>query len=138
MKFYAKIAQENEEDQLIVFDLDVARVADAVRCCKLYNYYEVCFDLPDFERIVVPEDPILDGFVSQHLQDELVSEFGGLAEMAGEPLEEGPAYDLKENLLQLVHVTREGGVAVEVRGGPAGEWWSEGVNLEEIDLWLTK
>lgn len=129
MKIYTIMQQENEEDQLISFDLDIERVTEALRVCGKWDFSEVLWPLAAFERLPWTEEPLpTDGFVSKELRERHEAGVFGEAEVSNHP-----HVDLKQSLLSAVHVGSNGAIHVEMRGGPAGEWWSEGLDFEEID-----
>lgn len=131
-RFYARMRQENEDDQLIVFDLPLTRVQELVALCVEHDLAEACIKMPDFERIAWPAEPPVDGFMDAETQDDLVS---GFIELPTE-LSDHPSVALQDSLLMMLHVGAGGQINVELRGGPAGEWWSDAINIEEVILWL--
>lgn len=128
MKIYTIMMQENEEDQLISFDLDIERVTEALRVCGKWDFSEVLWPLAAFERHPWTETLPTDGFASKELRDRHTDGVFGESEV-----DTHPGVDLSNSLLSVVHVGANSTIHIEMRGGPAGEWWSEGLDFEEID-----
>ena len=128
MKIYARTVQENEEDELIVFDIEPARLFELEALCKIHDLSEACIAMPKYERIAWPEGELpTDGFFSEETKSEHLH--GAFDDIE---FSEAHSVDLNQSLTEVLHVGRNGAVHIELRGGPAGEWWSEGLDLAEI------
>lgn len=126
-RFYARMRQENEDDQLIVFNLPLTRVQELVALCVEHDLSEVCIEMPTFEHLPWPNEAPCGGFMCAEDQDELVAgAFEDLTVLDG----------FDDHRLKLLHIGAGGQINVELRGGFQGEWWSNAVNIEEVTLWL--
>lgn len=127
MKIYARMCQENEEDQLIIFFIPRERLIQLQEICVSNGLSEACLDMPTYVRHAWPEAVPTDGFVSTETRK--AWEQGWFAD---NEFSDHRNVDLSQSLLELLHVGANGAIHIECRGGPAGEWWSEGIDLKEI------
>ncbi len=127
MKIYARMCQENEEDELIVFFIPKERLFQLREICVANGLSEACIEMPTYVRHAWPETIPSDGFVSVETRSEWAA--GRFEDIE---FSDHRNVDLSQSLLETLHVGANGAVHIECRGGPAGEWWSEGLDLQEI------
>lgn len=127
MRIYARMVQENEEDELIVFFLPVERLFQMREICTQNGLSEAVITMPTYVRIPWPEAAPTDGFVSDETRSEW--EAGAFEDIE---FSDARGVDLNESLLEALHVGANGAIHIELRGGPADYWWSEGLDLKEI------
>lgn len=127
MKIYARMCQENEEDELIIFFIPGERLIQLQEICVSNGLSEAVITMPTYVRHAWPETVPPDGFVSAETRAEWAA--GRFEDIE---FSDHRNVDLSQSLLEVLHVGANGAVHIELRGGPAGEWWSEGLDLKEI------
>lgn len=127
MKIYTRMVQENAEPELIVFEFPEHRLHELHQLCVLNDLSEAVIKMPAYERLAWPDTLPTDGFMSAETR----SEWAGW-DFPSIEFSDAPEVDLSQSLLEVLHVGANGAVHIELRGGPAEEWWSEGLDLKEI------
>lgn len=127
MKIYARLIQENEYDQCVVFDLKPARLGVLRNLCIKHNLAEACVKLEGHSVVPfesLPEGGPLDGFLSQESQDHLV--------MLDRDEDVDPL-DMGNVVLEMLHVAKDR-IHVEIIFSDES-WWSEAIMIEELEQW---
>lgn len=132
MKIYAKLRQENEEDQCVIFDLKPARLGVLRNLCEKHKLAEACVKLEDHSVVgfnTLPVGGPLDGFMSQEDQDELADALA-YGDEPTEPL------DMTDVVLEMLHVSKDR-IHVEILFSDES-WWSTTIMIEEVEAWTSR
>lgn len=133
MKYYAVMQQENEEPQVVSFELRDDDMRHLLNVVNDHSLYEAVVILPEGFTVQalnkMPQGGPTDGFFGAEDQDRLQQEL----DYADDNVID---LDLANLVLSTVHIQKDQ-MFVEL-GFSDTTWWSSAIVYEEVQPWLAK